>query len=88
MHGSTLCIIKQDYYERDSGYFRVTLENEYLGNYMSEWNFEMLFPIYKNAVIDAVCLTVDKYGLEDFNGGWGNCGDELPYDILNGVTPK
>lgn len=60
----------------------ITLENECLESYISKWDFEMEYSMFKQVVVDVVFPTIEQYGLYGFNDKWGNYGDELPYDTL------
>ena len=63
-------------------YVSITLENECLESYISRWDFEMEYSMFKQVVVDVVFSTIERYGLEGFNDEWGNCDDELSYDTL------
>lgn len=60
----------------------ITLENECLESYISKWDYEMEYSMFKQAVVDVVFSTIERYGLDGFNDEWGNYDDELPYDTL------
>ena len=79
-----LNILRFEYHLQDEYMLNVsiTLEDECLESYISKWNFEMEYSMFKQVVVDVVFSTIERYGLEGFNDEWGNCDDELPYDTL------